>query len=71
VVVAAGAAGTFGRFDETTPDDFDRCTAVTYTGAVNTIRSALPHLERSGGRRSVLAAVRLRGSRSDSRLDAR
>jgi NAD(P)-dependent dehydrogenase (short-subunit alcohol dehydrogenase family) len=45
----AGMAG-YGPFDELTPDDFDRTVAVTFTGAVNTVRAALPHLERWGGR---------------------
>jgi NAD(P)-dependent dehydrogenase (short-subunit alcohol dehydrogenase family) len=57
IVVVAAAAGAFGRFDEIPADDFDRCMAVTFTGAVNTIRAALPHLERSGGRLVVVGSA--------------
>jgi NAD(P)-dependent dehydrogenase (short-subunit alcohol dehydrogenase family) len=57
VVVVAAAAGTFGRFEEVPPEDFERCLAVTFTGAVNTIRAVLPHLERSGGRLVVLGST--------------
>ena len=34
---------------EVHPDDFDRTVAVTFTGAVNVIRAALPHLRASRG----------------------
>ena len=47
VVSAAGAA--YGPFAEIPPEDFDRTMAVTFTGAVDTIRAGLPHLQRSGG----------------------
>jgi NAD(P)-dependent dehydrogenase (short-subunit alcohol dehydrogenase family) len=47
VVGAAGAA--YGPFAEVPPEDFDRTMAVTFTGAVDTIRAGLPHLRRSGG----------------------
>jgi len=49
VLVSNAAAMLFGDFREVEPEDFDRVTAVTYTGAVNAIRFALPHLERSAG----------------------
>jgi NAD(P)-dependent dehydrogenase (short-subunit alcohol dehydrogenase family) len=54
VVPNAGVAG-YGPFDELSPADFDRTVAVTFTGAVDTVRAALPHLERSGG--TVVATV--------------
>jgi NAD(P)-dependent dehydrogenase (short-subunit alcohol dehydrogenase family) len=57
VVLVAAAAGAFGRFDEMPADDFDRCVAVSFGGAVNTIRAALPHLERSGGRLVVVGSA--------------
>ena len=57
VVVIAAAAGTFGRFPEIPPEDFDRCLRVTFGGAVDTIRAALPHLERSRGRLVVVGSA--------------
>jgi NAD(P)-dependent dehydrogenase (short-subunit alcohol dehydrogenase family) len=39
----------FGRFPEVAPEDFDRTIAITFTGAVNVIRAALPPLARDGG----------------------
>jgi NAD(P)-dependent dehydrogenase (short-subunit alcohol dehydrogenase family) len=49
VVISNAAAVSFGHFLETDPDDFDRTIAITFTGAVNVIRAALPHLRASGG----------------------
>jgi len=57
VVIVAAAAGAFGRFEEIPPDDFDRCVAVSFGGAVNTIRAVLPHLERSHGRLVVIGSA--------------
>ena len=57
VVLVAAAAGAFGRFDEIPPDDFDRCVAVSFGGAVNTIRAALPHLEVARGRLVVVGSA--------------
>jgi NAD(P)-dependent dehydrogenase (short-subunit alcohol dehydrogenase family) len=57
VVVVAAAASAFGRFDEIPVRDFDRCVAVTFGGAVDTIRAVLPHLERTGGRLVVIGSV--------------
>jgi NAD(P)-dependent dehydrogenase (short-subunit alcohol dehydrogenase family) len=57
VVVVAAAAGAFGRFDELPPEDFDRCVEITLGGAVDTIRAALPHLERSGGTLVVVGSA--------------
>jgi NAD(P)-dependent dehydrogenase (short-subunit alcohol dehydrogenase family) len=48
-VLSNAAAVSFGHFLETDPDDFDRTVAVTFTGAVNVIRAALPHLRASRG----------------------
>jgi NAD(P)-dependent dehydrogenase (short-subunit alcohol dehydrogenase family) len=39
----------FGTFDQVSPADFDATIETTFIGAVNAIRSAMPHLERSGG----------------------
>ena len=49
VLVSNAAAMSFGRFVDVPAEDFDRTIAVTFTGAVDLIRAALPHLERSGG----------------------
>jgi NAD(P)-dependent dehydrogenase (short-subunit alcohol dehydrogenase family) len=49
VLVSNAAAMVFGRFPEVAPEDFDRTMAVTFTGAVDVIRAALPHLGRDGG----------------------
>jgi len=57
VVVVAAAAGAFGRFDEISADDFDRCVRVSLGGAVDTIRAVLPELERSAGRLVVVGSA--------------
>src|SRR5215207_5129895 len=57
VAVVAAAAAAFGRFQEMPPDDFDRCVSVSFTGAVDTIRAVLPHLERSAGRLVVVGSA--------------
>lgn len=49
VVVTSAAAIAFGRFAETDPEDFDATIDTVLGGTVNTIREALPHLERSRG----------------------
>jgi NAD(P)-dependent dehydrogenase (short-subunit alcohol dehydrogenase family) len=49
VVVSNAAAAVFGHIGEVHPDDFDRTVDVTFTGAVNLVRAALPHLRRSRG----------------------
>lgn len=48
-VVLNVAAVVFGSFTDTDAEDFDRAMEVTFLGTVNCVRSALPHLERSGG----------------------
>jgi|GEM_PF-383556 len=49
VVVTAAVGLSFGRFVETEPDDFDATVGTVLLGTVDTIRAALPHLERSRG----------------------
>ena len=49
VVVSNAASTVFGHVLEVHPDDFDRTVAVTFGGAVNVIRAALPHLRASRG----------------------
>lgn len=54
VVVSCAAATVHGAFVETEPEQFDRAFSVTFTGAVNVVRAALPHLEETDG---VIVAV--------------
>jgi NAD(P)-dependent dehydrogenase (short-subunit alcohol dehydrogenase family)/uncharacterized protein YndB with AHSA1/START domain len=49
VLVTAAAGVSFGRFVETDPEDFDATVETVLGGTVDTIRAALPHLERSRG----------------------
>jgi len=49
VVVSNAGAAVFGNVMEVHPDDFDRTVAVTFTGAVDVVRAALPHLRESRG----------------------
>jgi NAD(P)-dependent dehydrogenase (short-subunit alcohol dehydrogenase family) len=57
IVVVSAAAAAFGTFREMPPPDFDRCMAVSFGGAVDTIRAVLPHLERSHGRLVVVGSA--------------
>jgi NAD(P)-dependent dehydrogenase (short-subunit alcohol dehydrogenase family) len=47
----------FGRFTEVSEADFDRTLAVTFMGAVDVIRAALPHLEASAGTIVVTGSI--------------
>jgi short-subunit dehydrogenase len=49
ILVWNAASMVFGRFSEVPAEDFDRTMAVTFGGAVDTVRAALPYLERSRG----------------------
>jgi NAD(P)-dependent dehydrogenase (short-subunit alcohol dehydrogenase family) len=49
VVVSNAGALAFGHLLEVDGDDFDRALAITFTGAVNVIRAALPELRATGG----------------------
>lgn len=49
VLVTSAASIAFGRFTETDPEDFDATVDTVFGGTVDTIREALPHLERSRG----------------------
>jgi len=49
VLVTSAASLSFGRFTETDPDDFDATLDTVLGGTVDTIRTALPHLESSRG----------------------
>jgi NAD(P)-dependent dehydrogenase (short-subunit alcohol dehydrogenase family)/uncharacterized protein YndB with AHSA1/START domain len=49
VLVTAAVGLSFGRFTETEPEAFDATVETVLGGTVDTIRAALPHLERSRG----------------------
>lgn len=49
VVVTSAASIAFSRFTETEPEDFEATVETVFGGTVDTIREALPHLERSRG----------------------
>lgn len=49
VAVSNAAAMAFGPFERVPKRDFDRTVEVTFLGAVNLVRAALPALERSAG----------------------
>src|SRR4051794_8662665 len=57
LLVTAHAAVVFGRFEQVRPEDFDRTVAVTFLGAVNVIRAALPSLARRGGHIVVIGSI--------------
>jgi NAD(P)-dependent dehydrogenase (short-subunit alcohol dehydrogenase family) len=49
VAVSNAAAMAFGPFADVAKEDFDRTVEVTFLGAINLVRAALPALERTGG----------------------
>jgi NAD(P)-dependent dehydrogenase (short-subunit alcohol dehydrogenase family)/uncharacterized protein YndB with AHSA1/START domain len=49
VLVTSAASLSFGRFTETDPEDFERTVDTVLGGTVDTVRAALPPLERSRG----------------------
>ena len=49
VLVLNAAAMVFGHFWEVEPDAFDRTIDISFRGAVDTTRAALPHLSADGG----------------------
>ena len=58
-IVTSAAAAAYGPFTETKPEDFEATVDSVFIGTVNTIRAALPHLERSGG--SIVAVGSVAG----------
>src|SRR3954471_12843170 len=48
-VISNAGAVVFGHFLDVEPEDFDRTVEVTFTGAVNVIRAALPALRKTSG----------------------
>ena len=59
VVTNAGAVA-FGHFLEVKAEDFDRTVEVTFTGAVNIVRAALPALRASGGTVVAVSSIMAR-----------
>ena len=57
VLVSNHAGMVFGNFADVSPEDFDRTIDVTLGGAVNAIRAAMPHLERSRGSIVVTGSI--------------
>jgi NAD(P)-dependent dehydrogenase (short-subunit alcohol dehydrogenase family) len=55
VLVPCAAALAYGAFDELSAEDFERAHEVTFLGVVNSVRAALPELERSAG--AIVAVV--------------
>jgi NAD(P)-dependent dehydrogenase (short-subunit alcohol dehydrogenase family) len=55
VLVSAAAGLAYGAFADLSAEDFDRSHDITFRGAANCIRAALPELERSGG--TIVAVV--------------
>jgi NAD(P)-dependent dehydrogenase (short-subunit alcohol dehydrogenase family) len=55
-VVNVGAS-TYGRFRDTSPEDFDRVVAVTFRSAVDTVREVLPWLEEAAGSLVVVGSL--------------
>jgi len=49
VLVTSAASLSFGRFTETDPEDFDATVDTVLGGTIDTVRTALPHLESSRG----------------------
>jgi NAD(P)-dependent dehydrogenase (short-subunit alcohol dehydrogenase family)/uncharacterized protein YndB with AHSA1/START domain len=60
VLVTAAAGLSFGRFTETDPDDFEATVETVLGGTVDTVRAALPHLERSRGAVVVIGSIAAR-----------
>jgi NAD(P)-dependent dehydrogenase (short-subunit alcohol dehydrogenase family)/uncharacterized protein YndB with AHSA1/START domain len=60
VLVTSAASIAFGRFTETAPEDFEATVDTVLGGTVNTIRAALPHLERSRGAVVAIGSIAAR-----------
>jgi short-subunit dehydrogenase len=56
-VIANAGAGAYGPFMQADPEDIDRTIAVTLLGTANTLRCAIPRLERTGGTIVVTGSV--------------
>jgi NAD(P)-dependent dehydrogenase (short-subunit alcohol dehydrogenase family)/uncharacterized protein YndB with AHSA1/START domain len=60
VLITSAASLSFGRFTETDPEDFDATVETILGGTVDTVRAALPHLERSRGAIVVIGSIAAR-----------
>jgi len=60
VLVSNAASMVHGNFVDVAPEDFERTVAVTFLGAVNVIRAALPELERTAGTIVVTGSIMAR-----------
>jgi NAD(P)-dependent dehydrogenase (short-subunit alcohol dehydrogenase family)/uncharacterized protein YndB with AHSA1/START domain len=60
VLVTSAASIAFGRFAETDAADFDATVETVFGGTVDSIRAALPHLERSRGAIVVVGSIAAR-----------
>ena len=60
VVVSNAGAVVFGHFLEVEPEDFDRTMDVTFGGAVNLIRAALPELRANQGTLIAVSSIMAR-----------
>ncbi|HEX6206024.1 MAG TPA: SDR family NAD(P)-dependent oxidoreductase [Solirubrobacterales bacterium] len=60
VLVTSAASIAFGRFAETDAADFDATVDTVFGGTVDSIRAALPHLERSRGAIVVVGSIAAR-----------
>jgi NAD(P)-dependent dehydrogenase (short-subunit alcohol dehydrogenase family)/uncharacterized protein YndB with AHSA1/START domain len=60
VLVTSAASIAFGRFTETEPEDFETTVETILGGTVDTIRAALPHLERSRGAVVAIGSIAAR-----------
>jgi short-subunit dehydrogenase len=56
-VIANAGAAAYGPFTAMDPEDVDRTVAVTLLGTANTLRCAIPRLERTGGTVVVTGSV--------------
>jgi NAD(P)-dependent dehydrogenase (short-subunit alcohol dehydrogenase family) len=57
VVIANAGAAAYGPFVDMTPDDYRRTIDITLLGMINTVHTALPHLQRSGGALVVVGSI--------------
>ena len=60
VLVSNAASMVHGNFVDVSPEDFERTVAVSFLGAVDVIRAALPELERSAGTIVVTGSIMAR-----------
>jgi NAD(P)-dependent dehydrogenase (short-subunit alcohol dehydrogenase family)/uncharacterized protein YndB with AHSA1/START domain len=57
LLICSAVGLSYGRFTETSAEDFEATIGTTFGGMVNAIRSALPQLERSGGAIVVVGSI--------------